>query len=223
MTTQIDTLDAIRATYGVLSKAFGYPDEELWSQLEGRALKELIGDLASDDAEDLDGEYVFPVRSQDERTAIYLDLFELGKTPLYEGSFRPHDARAGIQEELFRFYNFFDLKLGEQGRDYPDHIVTELEFMMYLVGLEAAALKDGRDPTPVRLAQKDFLDRHVLVWVNEIEKRQFGADQGVYSTLASWLGAFTRLHRDVVGGALGESAVADDGRAVCDTHLACGG
>jgi DMSO reductase family type II enzyme chaperone len=223
MTMQIDTLDAIRATYGVLSKAFAYPDEELWSRLEGLALKELIGDLESDDVEDLDGAYVFPTRSQDERTAIYLDLFELGKTPLYEGSFRPSDGRAGIQEELLRFYNFFDLKLGEKGRDYPDYVVTELEFMMYLVGLEAAALKDGRDPAPLRLAQKDFLDRHVLVWANEMKKRQFGADKGVYSTLASWLGAFTQSHRDVVGDALAESAVADDERVVCDTRLACGG
>lgn len=219
MTTQIDTLEAIGATYAVLSKAFDYPDDEVWNQLEGRALGSLVGDLGDDDADGLDGGYVFPVRSQDDRTGIYLSLFELGKTPLYEGSFRPQDGRDGIQEDLLRFYHFFAVHLGDQKKDFPDHIVTELEFMMHLVGLEAAAMREGHDPTPFRLAQRDFLDRHVLIWTAELKKRQFGADGGVYSTLASWLGTFTQVHRDAVGDALAEAGAIDQ-RPVSDTHLA---
>lgn len=202
MTASIDMLEAIGATYGVLSRAFDYPDEDLWSRLEGRALGELIGELEGDNGEGLDTDYVFPVRSQEERAGVYLRLFELGKMHLYEGGFRPQDGREGIQEELFRFYHFFDLKLGESNRDYPDHIVTELEFLMYLADLEAAAIADGRDPVPIRLAQKDFLDRHVLVWAPELKRRQLEADGGAYAVLASWLDAFARRHRDILEAAL---------------------
>lgn len=215
MTTQLDTLEAIGTTYAVLSRAFDYPDEALWSQMEGRPLSSLVGD----DVDDLPGDYVFPVRSQDERTGTYLSLFELGKTPLYEGSFRPQDGRDGIQEDLLRFYHFFAVQLGDRNRDFPDHIVTELEFMMHLVGLEAAAVRNGHDPTPFRLAQRDFLDRHVLVWVAEMKKRQFGTEGEVYATLAFWLGAFTHVHRDVVDDALAETGNAG-GHPISDTHLA---
>ncbi|MDE2227912.1 MAG: molecular chaperone TorD family protein [Alphaproteobacteria bacterium] len=218
MTAAIETLDAIGATYAVLSKAFGYPNDELWAQLEGRTVSELSGDVVDDDADGLDRDYVFPVRSQDERASIYLSLFEVGEMPLYEGSFRPRDGRDGIQEELLRFYHYFAVRLSERNRDFPDHVVTELEFMMHLVGLEAAALKAGRDPTSFRLAQRDFLDRHVLVWATEMKKRRFGDDRGVYSTLASWLGAFTRVHREVVGDALAEVGAVDE-RPIGDTNL----
>ncbi len=206
MTTQSDTLETIRVTYAVLSRAFDFPDEALWNQLEGRALHELISDPVNDNTDELEGTYVFPVQSQDERTSIYLELFELGKLPLYEGSLRPQDGRDGIEEELLRFYHFFAVKLSERNRDFPDHIVTELEFMMHLVGLEAAALKQGRDPAPFRFAQRDFLDRHVLVWAAEMKKQLFRANKGVYSTLASWLSAFTQAHRDIIGAALSEEA-----------------
>jgi DMSO reductase family type II enzyme chaperone len=218
MTTRIDTLEMIGATYAVLSSAFDYPDEELWSQLEGRALNVLINDLGGDDADGLEGGYVFPVRSQDEREVIYLDLFELGRMPLYEHSFRPKDGREGIQEDLLRFYHFFAVQLGERNRDFPDHIATELEFMMYLVGLEAATVAEGRDPTPFRLAQRDFLDRHVLIWAAEIRRRQFEADGGVYAMLARWLDAFTRRHRDALEEAL--AVTTGDERPSSNTHLA---
>lgn len=203
MKIEINVLEAVGATYAVLSKAFSYPDQELWDSLEGHALEELIGDVDSS-ASGLDGHYVFPVRGRDERTSTYLNLFELGKMPLYEGSFRPYDGREGIQDELLRFYHCFNLKLGKEKRDYPDHITTELEFMMYLVGLEAAALNEARDPKPVRSAQKDFLDRHVRVWATEMGRRRFESDRGVYATLAHWLDAFTRWHRHAL-----EEALAD--------------
>lgn len=218
MTTQTDTLAVIGATYGMLSKAFDYPDEELWRQFEGRALCELVGELSGEDSGDLDGDYVFPVRSQDERARIYLDLFELGKTPLYEGSFRPNAGREGILEDLLRFYHFFAVQLGERNRDFPDHIVTELEFMMHLVGLEAAAVQEGHDPTPFRLAQKDFLDRHVLIWAAELKNRRFGTDEGVYSTLASWLVAFVQAHRDAVDDPLSEVSAINT-PSISEIHL----
>lgn len=219
MTRQIDTLEAIGATYAVLSRAFSYPDGEFWSPLEGHSLDELIADLGGDGADGLERNYVFPIRSQDERTGIYLELFELGKMPLYEGSFRPQDGREGIQEELLRFYHFFAVELSERNRDFPDHIVTELEFMIHLVRLEAAVLKEGRDPTSFRVAQRDFLDRHVLIWATEMKKRQFGSDAGIYSTLVSWLAAFTQGHRAALGDALAEVDASEE-CPISGKHLA---
>jgi len=46
-----------------------------------------------------------------------------------------------ITEELLRFYEHFQVKLSDKERDYPDHLVAELEFMAYLAKKEVEAGK----------------------------------------------------------------------------------
>lgn len=81
-----------------------------------------------------------------------------------------HDAiLAGLTRPVFMlnlttFYKHFGLKAAtsDEGRaDEPDHLASMTEFMAVLCHLEARALASGRDPGPVRRAQRDFLCRYL--------------------------------------------------------------
>lgn len=77
---------------------------------------------------------------------------------------------AGLSRPVFMlnvaaFYRHFGLQAAtaDEGRtDEPDHLAAMLEFMTVLAHLEAGALGRGRDPSPYRRAQRDFLRRYLL-------------------------------------------------------------
>lgn len=79
------------------------------------------------------------------------------------------DILSGLTRPVFMlniaaFYKHFGLKpstLDEGRHDEPDHLASMLEFMAVLCHLEAHALKGGRDPSPYRRAQRDFLCRYL--------------------------------------------------------------
>lgn len=79
------------------------------------------------------------------------------------------DILAGLTRPVFMlniaaFYKHFGLKpsITDEGRhDEPDHLACMLEFMAVLCHLEAHALKNERDPSPYRRAQRDFLCRYL--------------------------------------------------------------
>jgi DMSO reductase family type II enzyme chaperone len=164
------------AAYRQFACAFDYPQAEFWDRLEQAGSGP-------------------PIRSQEEREADYLAAFELGGTeppvPLYEGLCRPADGREGIIEDLLRFYDFFGLRLRQDNRDYPDHLVCELEFMAFLAAREAHAAESGLDAGPYRLAQRDFLQRHLGVWLPELAQR-LSRSGTVYTWLSRELADFTR-------------------------------
>lgn len=175
----VEPLVDLTTTYLQFARAFDYPDAEVWDSLEGR-------------------ESPFPARSQAEREAEYLATFELGgdapSVPPYEGFARPADGREGILEDVLRFYEYFDVQLREDNRDYPDHLVTELEFMAFLTGREAEALARRASPDAFRHAARDFLDRHLLVWLPALTER-VNETGTVYGALGRELLAFVRTHR----------------------------
>lgn len=90
---------------------------------------------------------------------------------------------AGLTRPVFMlnltaFYRHFGLKaaVSDEGRnDEPDHLSGMMEFMTVLCHLEAKALENGRDPSPPRRAQRDFLCRYlepVLASVAEALRRK---------------------------------------------------
>ncbi|TSA41040.1 MAG: protein ClrD [Betaproteobacteria bacterium] len=161
--------------YLTLAQLFSFPRPEVWQPLER------------------DG--VIPARSQDEREADYLATFELGgkqsAVPLYEGLCRPVDGREGILEDVMRFHEFFGVRLQITNRDYPDHLVTELEFMAFLCQQEAA----GKDVDSFRRASRDFLRRHLLAWVPGFAERLAGGKTD-YGEIALALADFCQEHAD---------------------------
>lgn len=182
------TAAARSSLYRCLAAAFSFPTSELSEAFAcGRFLDELLTTaaalpfaLAVDDG--LRGD---PALAHDELEQQYIRLFEVGPgrppCPLYEGFHRR--GRMKIMEELVRFYEHFGLR-AEAG-DLPDHLCAELEFMHYLAFKEAAASQAGADSRPYRLAQRDFLRRHLNRWLPRLRLRLEQLEPaGLYLSLA---------------------------------------
>ena len=140
----------------------------------------------------------FEGSTHDEREADYQSAFDVDGASLYEGFHRPGEGREGIFEDLMRFYAFFDLHLCETERDYPDHLVTELEFLSFLAAGEAEAAVQNRDPRPFQLAQRDFISRHLGIWLPALERRleTAGCESTIYPGLARALRELVDERRD---------------------------
>jgi DMSO reductase family type II enzyme chaperone len=178
VTTETPTQFAAR--YLWFARVFDYPDRAFWEAA-------------------VSGEPVpaFAALDQGRREADYMAAFELGgespPVPLYEGLCQPREGREGVLEDVLRFYDYFDVRLREENRDYPDHLVTELEFMALLALREASALAAGRDPGAFRRAARDFLARHLGVWVPALRER-LEETGSAYASLARELLVVIRSH-----------------------------
>lgn len=186
-----------------MARAFDFPRPEFWDQVEGRAMSELIGQVEAP----AHGARVIPGRTQAEREEDYQDAFDIDDSPLYEGFHRGAEGREGILEDVMRFYAFFDLHLNENERDYPDHLVAELEFLAFLALQEANAKAHGKDPRPFQRAQRDFIARHLGVWLPSLKRRiaERCPASSVYSRLAAALHEFVQsrhqwLQKELEGG-----------------------
>jgi DMSO reductase family type II enzyme chaperone len=162
------------ALYRCLATAFSFPTSEVSEAFASGGLLEDV--LAATAALPFplpadDGLRADPALAHEELQQEYIRLFEVGPgrppCPLYEGSHR--SGRMKILEELVRFYEHFGLR--HEAGDLPDHLCAELEFMHYLAFKEAATLHASGDSLPYRLAQRDFLRRHLNRWLPRLCRR----------------------------------------------------
>lgn len=91
-----------------------------------------------------------------------------GAVSLRESSYVSQEASA-LLEELVRFYEFFGLRRRPESL-LPDHLSVELEFMQFLSAREGSG-ESARVSASLRLAQRDFLDRHLLRLVDAAAER----------------------------------------------------
>ena len=157
-------IEPTKGIYLFLAKCFSYPEEGFCERLKGSAVQEDLRVLV----DGLPFEVRFnglpsPALSQDDLESGYITTFDLNPAcPLYESEYRDDDlAHRNLVEELFRFYEYFGVRLADKGKDYPDHLVAELEFMAFLAEREAGASGGEKDPSPYRLAQHAFFDKHL--------------------------------------------------------------
>lgn len=183
MNAQTDEAGILAGAYLGMAQIFSYPNPEAWQRLVEHGL-------------------IDPSLGQEVMEADYLAAFELGRgkspVPLFEGMHRGSLGREGVLEDLLRFYEFFDVKLSEADREYPDHLVTELEFLAWLCQREQAAGLEGHDPEPFRRAARDFLDRHLAAWLPEF-CRKLKATDTTYERYGSMLHGLVQAHRDQLG------------------------
>lgn len=183
MNTLVDNPDAIASGYLAMAQMFSYPDADAWRRLTQNGL-------------------VDPALGRETLEAQYLALFEIGggtsTVSLYEGQNRLEHGRDGILQELLRYYEFFDAHLNPDEREYPDHLVTELEFLAWLCLKEDAALREGRDPEPYRNAARDFLERHLGAWLPTFRRRLEATDT-TYAQYGPVLGDLVDAHRNRLG------------------------
>lgn len=173
----------LAGAYLAMAQLFSYPTQETWKKLAENGLVDLA----------------LPYEVLGEE---YLAAFEVGRgsapVPLFEGMHRGDMGRDGIFEDLLRFYEFFDAKLSETDREYPDHLVTELEFLAWLCIQEQAAEQKGGDAASFQRAARDFLTRHLAAWLPEF-RRKLEATETVYSMYGAMLGDLVDTHRGQLG------------------------
>lgn len=173
----------LAGAYLGMAHLFSYPDPEAWQRLVEHGL-------------------IDPSRGQEVLEADYLAAFELGRgkapVPLFEGMHRGDQGREGVLEDLLRFYEFFDVKLSEIDREYPDHLVTELEFLAWLCLQEHAAEQKGGDAESFRNAARDFLTRHLAAWLPEF-RRRLEATGTTYAQYGSALSELVQAHSSRLG------------------------
>ena len=183
MNAQTDEAGILAGAYLGMAQLFSYPNPEAWQRLVEHGL-------------------IDPTLSQEVMEADYLAAFELGRgkspVPLFEGMHRGDLGREGILEDILRFYEFFDVMLSETDREYPDHLVTELEFLALLCMREQDAQQKGGDSASFRLAARDFLDRHLAAWLPTF-RRKLEATDSPYVQHVTALAELVETHRGRLG------------------------
>ncbi|HBA40414.1 MAG TPA: hypothetical protein DCZ05_11935 [Deltaproteobacteria bacterium] len=196
-----DSLPSVSQVYLFLGKCFSYPTQEFYqlTQDEGTGAEVRVMVEALPFAVNFKG-IPTPGLPQEEFESEYIGTFDIAfgpshPCPLHESDYRDDVSSTEITEELLRFYEHFQVKLSDKERDYPDHLVVELEFVAYLAKKEADAGKRGNDPAPYCRAQVDFLERHLDKWVPKLdEKIQKSIKQSFYQGASSFLREFLSNH-----------------------------
>ncbi|OGQ92417.1 MAG: hypothetical protein A2253_07905 [Deltaproteobacteria bacterium RIFOXYA2_FULL_55_11] len=196
-----DSLPSVSQVYLFLGKCFSYPTQEFYqlTQDEGTGAEVRVMVEALPFAVNFKG-IPTPGLPQEEFESEYIGTFDIAfgpshPCPLHESDYRDDVSSTEITEELLRFYEHFQVKLSDKERDYPDHLVVELEFVAYLAKKEADAGKRGNDPAPYCRAQVDFLERHLDKWVPKLdEKIQKSIKQSFYQGASSFLREFLSSH-----------------------------
>lgn len=142
--------------------------------------------------------------SQKELEAEYIRLFDVGgplgpPCSLYEGEHG--GGRMKVMEDLLRLYGHFGLRLASaRNRERPDYLSLELEYMHYLTFREAESLARGGGQGPYALAQRDFLEVHLVDFTAEVSRRVSSLNVPFYSDLARDAARFCRSELAYLGG-----------------------
>jgi TorA maturation chaperone TorD len=100
--------------------------------------------------------------------------------------------------DISGFYQAFGLKVAEDCPERPDHIVLELEFMAFLIGLERSAngARQFERQDVCREAQRRFLAEHLLWWTPAFAKLLGrGNAKGFYVAAGKFLAAMAPVER----------------------------
>lgn len=162
--------------YALLAMGFGYPDEECHTGFsEGDFVGEMSQELGKCSPELLDhfNEVIAPqlklTCAHEVFETQFLSAFETDMpTPsasLNEGVHIFKSDRPSLLLELKGFYSNFGLQVDDVGNELADALTAELEFMQFLVLKQAQAEVQGTSSNAYKLAQKDFLERHLCAWL----------------------------------------------------------
>jgi putative dimethyl sulfoxide reductase chaperone len=196
---------AIRSNvYKLLSWGFRYPTPEVFETFRnGEFLAELLANITALPYRKNPVEYAPQIEIvQDYLAGVTFNDLEVGfiqtfdtgaplpSSPPYEGFYRG-EPRTAVLLAVSEFYRHFGLTMSrEEGkREHPDHLCAELEFLHFLTFKEVQAVKDENPELlkGYRLAQKDFLERHLIQWVPKFHERlQSSARFPLYTGLA-WI------------------------------------
>ena len=174
----MNAVAARSSLYGLLGECFAYPDEEFADSVRSGSLARRIAGLAGAiDPALLDG---LDLASLADATATqhalaieYTRLFDAGArgTGCALNGGLQVGPQMKVMEEAVRFYNHFGLALGEEQKELPDHLTTELDFLHFLSCGEHERGSRGESVDPYILAQRDFIARHPGRWVPVMHRK----------------------------------------------------
>src|SRR3989304_172679 len=134
---------SISQIYLFLGRCFSYPKNEFYEAMKDIRVREEVWALLGGVPFKMKFNNCIPSPSlpQEEFETEYISTFDINPSrPLYETAYSREDMCArDIYEDLLRFYDYFDIKLSEQEKDYPDHLTVELEVMAFLSKKEGDA------------------------------------------------------------------------------------
>jgi DMSO reductase family type II enzyme chaperone len=190
-------VEEIGKVYRLLGWCFSYPDSELYEYFTQEGIAGELEALIKGLPFHVEFHDILRLsRSLEEMETLYTTLFDIPLCPIpfQETIYRKGEmSREDIQEGVVRFFEHFGVGLNPEERDFPDHLVAELEFMAFLAAKEANALEQGKDATAYRFAQRDFLTRHLCKWYKRMNhKVQRLIDEPFYR----WVGNFTKEFLD---------------------------
>ncbi len=121
--------------------------------------------------------------------------------PSYEGFYI--EPRTAVMLEISEFYRHFGLAMSQREgkREFPDHISAELEFLHYLT------FQETQDPENIGgylLAERDFLERHLLNWVPGFCNRLRDSGMPFHVQLAEVTSGFIACEHEFVASRLRE-------------------
>lgn len=186
-----DVTEVARGTvYGSLARLFEEPSEQLFAALETGLLFEEFEELI--DQADLDVP-VPSVRTEDDYELLcarFNDIFVVGYPdpviPRYESE-HVDEPWNQVNLDLTRLYDYFDVAVDQEEREHHDYLVIELEFAGYLSRLAATGETDAKR------ARADFLERHLLPFVESIESAiENEHETGIYTDVVEFTAAFVR-------------------------------
>lgn len=138
----------------------------------------------------------------------------LAYTPLFLGPFKvlappygsvyleeKREVMGASTQDAAHLYRQAGLDLSAAGKEIPDHIAIELEFMYYLSYRQMEALEsDDRETAHDWLARQiDFIDRHLGRWIDPFAEALVQNTSSVfYRSLAEATAAFVAQHRQAL-------------------------
>ncbi|HHT9131360.1 MAG TPA: TorD/DmsD family molecular chaperone [Candidatus Tripitaka californicus] len=164
--------------YGILSRGFAYPTEEVLGEIKaGATSNELKGSAACLGEGLLQSVEALCEAMEREIAPLGLREVEGGYNRIFSmGLLCPHHETFYTSAHVFMksqdladiqgFYNAFGFRLAEEQKELADFIGTELEFMYVLCFKEYHAIKKGeKDKADLcREAQAKFVEGHIGTW-----------------------------------------------------------
>jgi DMSO reductase family type II enzyme chaperone len=196
--------------YALLARGFGYPDEAVFAQFADGTFADALTDAVelcaaglAAQAESLDVGCSF-----EDLQSGYLSAFETNmpkpSASLYEGSHARLEDRPGLLLEIKAFYANFGLRMADSTNDLEDTLTAELEFMQFLTAKQSQAESEGLDPATYLRAQRDFLERHLSVWLPAMQAEVAAkVKQPFYVALTNLVAAFVADDLERVRGEIG--------------------
>jgi len=174
---------------GLLARREELP-EELAAVLE--ALRASLGDLSEERVRTIQEEFVRLLRGLSPRHS---------PPPPYESVYREGRLWGETAAAVKRFYARWGLAPDQRrvGREPPDHLGLELQFMGFLCapeGREGVPADHHAESQDIEEARRNFLEEH-LDWVEEFHERVRAFDPDpFYEALLALTEAWVRLHRE---------------------------